>query len=69
MNVKKAREHQFTYEGADGRLHAVVLQVQHVRDGDADRVLLQVVSDAAPVEVSVLVHPDLKRGPARSSTG
>ncbi|MCO5171322.1 MAG: hypothetical protein M9894_33895 [Planctomycetes bacterium] len=69
MSVKKSRELRFTFEGADGGLRAVVLQVQHLRDGAADKVKVQVLSEHAPVEVEVFERPKVKRGRARTSSG
>ncbi|MCW8138820.1 MAG: hypothetical protein KIT58_07940 [Planctomycetota bacterium] len=69
MSVKKSRELRFTYEDADGALRAVVLQVQHQRDGGADKVKVQVLSEHAPVEVEVFERPKVKRGRARTSSG
>jgi hypothetical protein len=68
MAVKKSRELQFTYKDVDGKLRAVVFQVQH-DDKGGDHVKVQVVSDHAPVEVEVFHKPTVKRGRARSSSG
>lgn len=68
MAVKKSRELRFTYKDADGKLRAVLFQVQH-DDKGGDHVKVQVVSDHAPVEVEVFHKPTVKRGRARTSSG
>lgn len=68
MAVKKSRELRFTYKDSDGKLRAVLFQVQH-DDKGGDHVRVQVVSDHAPVEVEVFHKPTVKRGRARSSSG
>jgi hypothetical protein len=57
MAMKKAREHRFTIEDANGKLRVVHLHIQHHQDDAEDRVALSVTTDGLKVDVDTFVEP------------
>lgn len=55
MGLKKAKELRFTFEDAHGRLRVVYLQVQHMREGTRDEVVVQATSDGVPLVLKSFV--------------
>ena len=49
MSLKKAKDVNFTFKDAEGKLRVVHVQIQHFQEGSGDRVTVIASSDGVPV--------------------
>ena len=58
MSLRKAKDVNFTFQDASGKIRVVAIQLQHFRGDDGkDRVSVIATSDGVPVEATARISP------------
>jgi hypothetical protein len=58
MSLKKAKDVNFTFKDASGKIRVVHVQLQHFQEGTTDKVSVIATSDGVPLDATSRVSPE-----------